>query len=114
MTARNMKSLIVTVLVMMVYIVTIATTATRVRATELTRAKTGPSQGRVAWCKSESSADSGVTTMGKNKTERAGFEPALQVYPVKQFSKLSPSATRPPLQGTPVVHYPRALSGASI
>lgn len=31
--------------------------------------------------------------------EQAGFEPAVQVYPVRQFSKLLVSATHPLLRG---------------
>src|SRR5262249_61743274 len=31
-------------------------------------------------------------------TEREGFEPSIEVYPLCRFSKPVPSATRPPLQ----------------
>ena len=30
--------------------------------------------------------------------EGMGFEPTVRVYPLHQFSKLAPSATRPPLR----------------
>ena len=36
-----------------------------------------------------------------SKAERAGFEPAVRVIPVRRFSKPLPSATRPPLQRVP-------------
>ena len=35
---------------------------------------------------------------GSGKSERAGFEPAVRVYPVRRFSKPLVSATHPPLQ----------------
>lgn len=42
-----------------------------------------------------------------SKAERAGFEPAVRVIPVRRFSKPLPSATRPPLQRCPPRKIPR-------
>ena len=41
-----------------------------------------------------------VILADKEKTERAGFEPAVQALPVRRFSKPLPSATRSPLRIT--------------
>ena len=54
------------------------------------RAKTGPSRGRIQQCDSQVAVQSGVTKCDRNETEKEGFEPSVQVYPVQQFSKLSP------------------------
>lgn len=45
----------------------------------------------------------------RRSTERAGFEPAVQVYPARRFSKPLPSATRSPLQSG----FTRPVTGAS-
>ena len=54
------------------------------------RAKSGPN---LKWC-SEANLqmlkESLLTSSGSFKAERGGFEPPVQVYPVQQFSKLSP------------------------
>lgn len=43
------------------------------------RAKTGPTQGRVVVCGRELVKGSALTKSSQSETERAGFEPALQI-----------------------------------
>ena len=44
-------------------------------------------------------ADSGSPLRLTTVAEREGFEPSVEVLPLRRFSKPLPSATRPPLHG---------------
>ncbi len=62
----------------------------RYRAPKLTRDKSGPNQQGRSVFHVQMVQEPLLRSSGSFYTERGGFEPPVQVYPVQQFSKLSP------------------------